>query len=349
MTTNEILRTALIGCGSIGRQRAAALKQSSHVDLTYVIDIDKARADEFAAEFDTQAAYDAFEIVQNNRVDLIVVSTPPKFHADISIEALEHNIHVLCEKPLSNTLEDARRMCEAADKSEGFLKTGFNHRYFASMAFVHELIESGKIGDVIMLKAYAGHPGGAEFGPDWVTDGRVTGGGSLFDNGIHILDLMRFFIGDIQTAKGYKTNLIWEFDHAEDNGFALFKTDKGQIAQLHSSWTNWRGYHFWVEVFGSRGYARASYPPMIAEWGTTPKHGIRSKRRFNLFPIFQIKERLYTWQWTIVQSFLQELEEFAGAIERGESLKPDGWDGLRAMELAHAIYRSSDEGIEVKV
>jgi predicted dehydrogenase len=147
------------------------------------------------------------------------------------------------------------------------IKTGFNHRYFPSMAFAKQLIESGRIGDVIRVHAYAGHPGGKEFGPKWVTDGAVTGGGSLVDNGIHILDLTRFFLGgEVESGKGYTKNLVWPFERAEDNSFALFQSTNGAVAYVHASWTEWRGYYFSVETVGTRGYVKASYPPMLAEY-----------------------------------------------------------------------------------
>ncbi len=240
-------------------------------------------------------------------------------------------------------------MCAAAEANGVLLKTGFNHRYFPSMAFARRLIDSGEIGDVISVEAYAGHPGGKEFGHDWIHEGAVTGGGSLVDNGIHILDLTRFFFGEVETGKGYIANLIWDFPTAEDNGFAMFRSSTGKIAQVHASWTQWRGYQFWVETFGTRGYVRASYPPMLVEWGKTPAPGIRSKRRWEVFPMFQVRERVKGWQWTIVESFKQEMSDFAAAICNEKTATATGRDGLRAMQMAHAIYRSSREGTEVRV
>jgi predicted dehydrogenase len=281
---------------------------------------------------------------------MVIISTPPSLHAEMAIFAAEHGKHILVEKPIAHTLSDAEKMCNAADKNGVLIKTGFNHRYFPSMAFAKNLIESGRIGEVIRVHAYAGHPGGKEFGPQWVTDGAITGGGSLVDNGIHILDLTRFFLGgDVQTGKGYVSNLIWPFERAEDNSFALFQSASGAVAYVHASWTEWRGYFFSVETVCSRGYVKASYPPMIAEWGETPQPGIRAKRRYELFPKFQILERVKSWRWTIVRSFVEEMSDFAEGIRTGKEVEPTGLDGLRTLQMAHAIYRSSKEGQEVAV
>ncbi|WP_218081779.1 Gfo/Idh/MocA family protein [Anthocerotibacter panamensis] len=337
------LGVAHIGCGAIGIFRAEAVAQTPGLKLVVVADVRQEAAEPLARRFGCAWATDWEKAVSRPDVDMVIVSTPPHLHATMTLTAIAQGKHVLCEKPLAHTLEDAHRMCDAAQARGVFLKTGFNHRYFPSMAFARSLIDQGRLGDVISVRAYAGHPGGKEFGPAWVTDGRVTGGGSLVDNGIHILDLTRFFLGEVATGKGYVANLIWPFPAAEDNSFALFRSAQGAIAQVQASWTEWRGYVFWVETVGTKGYVRASYPPMFAEWGeTTP--GNRAKRRYNLFPAFQVQERLFSWRWTIVQSFVQEMTDFARGIQRGNEVPATGQDGLKAMAMAHAIYRSSQQG-----
>ena len=345
------ISVALIGAGAIGELRAAAVAQTPGVSLVAVADIRDTMARSVAAPYGAAATSDWQEAVSRSDVDLVIVSTPPNLHAEIALAAISSGKHVLCEKPLAATLADAARMCEAAARAGVMLNTGFNHRYFPSMKFARKLIDSGRLGDVISVQAYAGHPGGKEFGHDWVHDGAVTGGGSLVDNGIHILDLTRYFLGntEITDAKGYTANLIWPFETAEDNGFALFRTNSGAIVQLHASWTDWRGYRFWVEAVGTKGYVRASYPPMLAQWGTTPKPGLRARRRYNIFPYFQLQERRKSWRWTIVRSFVEELTDLVVGIHGGQSVSATGDDGLRAMQLADAIYRSSCDGVEVSV
>lgn len=341
------LRVALIGAGGIGELRAAAVTQTPGLTLAAVVDIDPKRANTVASKYGAQSSTDALSVIAGRDVDIVIVSTPPNRHGDLTVAALDAKKHVICEKPLAHTLAEAERMCDAADRNGVFLRTGFNHRYFPPMQFARRLIDDGKLGEIITVQAYAGHPGGVEFGHDWVHEGAVTGGGSLVDNGIHILDLTRFFFGDVTSGTGYIANLIWDFPTAEDNGFALFKNARGRIAQVHASWTHWRGYKFWVEIFGTKGYARASYPPMLVEYGFTPEPGIRSKRKWEAFFNLQIQERLKGWQFTVNQSFVLEMSEFVTAIRTGRETSPTGRDGLRAMQMAHAIYTSSRDGVEV--
>ena len=348
MTTHN-LRVALIGAGGIGAIRAAALAQTAGLTLAYVVDIDQARADQVTAAHGGIASTDAHSAITKPDVDLVIVSTPPNLHGDLTIAALDAKKHVICEKPLAHTLADAERMVAAAERNGVRLMTGFNHRYFPPMQYARALIDTGKIGDVISVQAYAGHPGGAEFGHEWVTNGQITGGGALVDNGIHILDLTRYFFGEVTRGKGYITNLVWQFPTAEDNAYALFTNPVHQVAQVHASWTHWRGYRWWVEILGTRGYARATYPPMSVEWGQTPEPGIRTKRQWEWFPTLQIQERLKSWRFTAINSFVREMTDVTHDILTGAHTAPSGFDGLRALQMAHAIYISSQQGIEVDV
>ncbi|HYN87155.1 MAG TPA: Gfo/Idh/MocA family oxidoreductase [Ardenticatenaceae bacterium] len=343
------LRVALIGAGTIGRLRAQAILESPGLDLVAVADVLEDRAVAVAERYGAAALADPLRAAERPDVDLVVISTPPNQHAALALAAMNAEKHVLCEKPLADTIASAEGMCSAAEASHVFLKTGFNHRYFPAMVVARQLIDVGTIGEVVAVEAHAGHPGGAEFGPGWVTDAAVTGGGALVDNGIHILDLTRFFLGEeVVAAMGYTANLVWPFEGAEDNAFALFRSASGKIARVHATWTDWRGYRFWIETHGTRGFVRAAYPPMRVEWGQSSRAGVRARRRYKLFPLFQVQERLKSWRWTIVRSFVDELTSFAAGIHGGKAVPATGRDGLRALQMAHAIYRSSREGIEVR-
>lgn len=345
--TRKSIGVAVVGCGDIGALRAQAVTQCPGLKLLFVSDLDEARARAVARRYG--ASVSPWEAaVQHPSVDLVIVATPPNAHRPVALPAFAEKKHVLCEKPLAHTLEDAEQMCLAAEENGVLLKTGFNHRYFRSIVRAKEIASSGRIGKIVSVRAYAGHPGGREFGHAWVQDGSVTGGGALIDNGIHILDLTRFFLADVDRAQGYAMNLVWPFPSAEDNGIGLFRTPGGAVAQVHASWTEWRGYRFSIEANGTRGYVRASYPPMLLEYGQLAAAGETAKRRFELFPMFQALERLRGWQWTILQSFVAELSDFARAIHAGQPATPTSRDGLRALQMAHAVYVSSREGREVR-
>jgi predicted dehydrogenase len=337
------LRFALIGCGEIGGLRAEALKLAPGVRLAKACDVDAARGKALAAQHGVPYESDWHAALAGD-VDAVLVSTPPPLHTEMCIEALRAGKHVLCEKPLARNAEEGRKIVDAARAAKRHLATGFNYRFYPAIVTARGILDSGRIGELDHVRSYAGHPGGSEFTHPWVHDVKVMGGGALVDNGIHILDLTRYFLGEVAEVKGYRTGHVWGFEGCEDNAFALLKNAKGNIAQLQASWSEWRGYRFYIEIFGTRGCVRASYPPMYAEASWAEKAGGPMRRERFLFPAFQIKERLKSYRFTVVGSFVEEFGGFVRAATGQPTPAASGHDGLRAVEIAHAVYQSSADG-----
>ncbi len=339
----EPIRVALIGCGEIGQLRADALAQTPRLRLSVVSDVDTSRARSLAGRHQARSESDWRRAIADE-VDAVIVSTPPPLHAEMCIEAFEHGKHVLCEKPLARNPQECRQILAAAQLRKRHLATGFNYRFYPAIVMARRILHSGCIGELDHIRSYAGHPGGSEFTHPWVHDVNVMGGGALVDNGIHILDLTRYFLGEVAEVKGFCTGHVWQFEGCEDNAFALLRSPAGRIATLQASWSEWRGYRFWIEVFGTRGCVRSSYPPMFVQATWSEKPGARVHRENFFFPWFQFVERLRTYRWTVVRSFIEELAQFARAIAGETTEAATGFDGLRAVEIAHAVYESSASG-----
>ena len=161
--------------------------------------------------------------------------------------------HVLCEKPLATTVQDCRSIVEAARRYRRTLGTGFNYRFYPAIAKARELIAEGRIGELDHVKSFAGHPGGPEFTHQWVHDSTIMGGGALMDNGIHVADLTLHFLGEVLESHRYCTERVWRFRGSEDNGYVLMRTSQGVVGMLHASWTEWPGYRFSVDIYGTEG------------------------------------------------------------------------------------------------
>lgn len=312
------------------------------------MDVDRARSLQ-AGHPGASVNADWQALIERDDIDAVIISTPPPAHAEMCVAALGWNKHVLCEKPLAATPDEARRMVEAANARGRILATGFNYRFYPAFSKARELLDSGLIGDLDHIRSYAGHPGGSEFTHAWVHDVAVTGGGALLDNGIHIVDLTRYFLGEVVEVAGYATGNVWGFPGCEDNGFALLKGANGAVASLQASWSEWRGYRLRVELYGTRGCIVASYPPMLtfAVWAGAP--GGRRRRRIFPFAGYQVKERIHSYRWTGRESFARELRAFAAAMAGGpHAALATGFDGLRAIEIVHAVYDSSRRGVPVR-
>jgi predicted dehydrogenase len=336
------LRVVLIGCGEIGKLRASALARAEGFCLTAVSDVDAVRARAFGKRFAVPFHTDWRVAIGD--ADLVLISTPPPLHAEMCVEAFHRGKHVLCEKPLARNPEEGLQILEAARQAGRHLATGFNYRFYPGIALARRILKSGRIGELDHIRSYGGHPGGSEFTHPWVHDVKVMGGGALVDNGIHIIDLTRHFLGEVAEVKGFRSSGVWKYEGCEDNGFALLRSPAGKIATLQASWTEWRGYQFRIEIYGTRGCVCASYPPMLvrAAWFDQPGDPVR--RKTSLFPLFQIQERIRSFRWTAIQSFIEEFHALARAIEGEVSDGATGFDGLRALEIAHAVYESSGNG-----
>jgi predicted dehydrogenase len=346
----------LIGAGGIGKVRAQALVATPDCRLAAVADVDAARAQSVApAGAHWFSAYQ--QIVESSDVEAVIISTPPPSHEEIALAALAAGKHVLCEKPLAPGPDACRRMVEAARRANRALSTGFNHRFFPAVKFLKEVLASGRIGQLDHVRAFAGHTGLSEFPAPWMYSKDAIGGGALMDVGIHVIDLVGHVLGDVREVYGIATGNIWKLDRSEDNGFALLRGASGKVATLHATWTEWKGYRFFIEAYGDRGMARAYYAPMFAMaiYDDVIHHDRpsgRRRREFHFYPEIILREKFRGWQTTTALAFQEELQDFVrlaqGAPASSLTLA-DGFAGFRAVEIANAVYQSSASGQPVRL
>ena len=332
------MRFGLIGAGEMGALRARALERIAGASLVIAADLDPVRAARVAPE----GAADPRFLLERADVDAVLVSTPPDLHEPHTLAALEAGKHVLCEKPLAPTPEAARRMIETARRNGRILATGFNQRYFPNLRRVQDYIEQGRIGRVLHVRAYAGHRGLPEFRSPAERDPAVIGGGALMDNGIHLIDHVRRLAGDFDEVRGFASEAVWKSAGAEDNGVAILTAKDGRWASLHASWSEWRGYRFWIQVYGEKGAVRASYGPLYAELAEVDPDGRPRGRERSFFPAENVREKLGGWRATLLRTFEDELRDFIRSAAGAATPAATGFDGYRAVEIAHAVRRSSD-------
>jgi len=340
-----MMRFGLIGYGAIGRFRAEALAKTPGAELAMVVDVKDENRAQAASQWRVATTDSIDAMVSRNDIDVVIVSTPPNIHRPHCEQALTAGKHVLCEKPLASTVEDCEAIVSAARDANRVLATGFNYRFYPAVVKAREIIGAGGIGDIDHVRGYAGHPGGPEFTHPWVHDPSIMGGGALMDNGIHAADLTLHFLGEVCESSGFASDRVWGFGRSEDNGFVLMRTADNRVGTLHASWSEWRGYRFRVEIFGTHGCIVVSYPPMLTVHYKRPEGGAKKgSRRVHLFPLFQVKERLKSYRYTVVQSFIAEHLALMERIAGRQSACATGEDGLNAVRLAHSAYgeRMSD-------
>ena len=343
------MRIGLIGAGSIANLRRRAIDNTSDAIFAGVFDLDPAKANALAGDARVYDSADA--LLSDPEIDAVTICTPPDSHEDIAITALGAGKHVIVEKPMANTLEGCRRMIEKSRETNRILTIGFNHRYFPAIKELKATINSGTIGRLSYVRGFTGHTGLSEFKSPWMYSKDVMGGGTLFDNGIHLIDLVQYIMGGATSVYGQTTSAIWQLDRVEDNAFAILTGKNNVIGTLHSSWTEWKGYHFCVEAYGDRGMARAYYAPMQFSLITMEKPGGRPIRKRNFYLPSILREKLYGWEYTAAKTLSEEIADFISLANGQQPVGPiaHAEDGYRSIEISNSIYHATENKCSVQL
>lgn len=336
------MKFALLGAGAIAQLRKRAIDTMPEASFAGVFDLDRARAASLAGG---GAVFDSLEALAASEAEAVIVSTPPDTHEALAAAVLRAGKHVIVEKPMANSPEACARMIALAAERQRVLTVGFNHRYFPAVKAMRDAITSGSIGALSHVRGYAGHAGLAEFKAQWMYDKEVMGGGALLDNGIHMIDLVQHVMGPVRQVYGKALDKTWGLDRVEDNGYAILTGDNGVIGTLGASWTEWKGYHFHIEAYGTHGMARASYAPMMSSIITMDRPGGVRKTRRNFYPALILREKLQGWQSTALRTLAEEMRDFIALVQgRAGGRIASAADGLRAIQIAQAVYASSAGG-----
>ncbi|MGC1188874.1 MAG: Gfo/Idh/MocA family oxidoreductase [Candidatus Acidiferrales bacterium] len=331
------LGVGIVGAGRIGARRAEVLSRVSGARLVAVADADAGRAEALARAFGSRAYAEPEAVFGARDVQAVIVATPHQWLAPITKAALDAGKHVLCEKPLARSPEEAAMLVAAAAHSKRALKTGFNHRYHPAIAEGHRLVIEGRIGRLLVLRCRYGHGGRTGYEHEWRAD-RISGGGELLDQGVHALDLFRWFAGEFTEVSAMISSAFWPIE-VEDNAFCLLRSAEGITASLHASWTQWKNL-FSFEVFGDRGYV------LIEGLGGSygPERLVIGERHAGEAPSEQQIE--FSGEDT---SWAAEWAEFAAAIREERAPEASGLDGWQALRLAAAAYESARTKTVVRI
>ena len=242
------MRVGLIGCGAIGRKRAAALGDCT---LAVCCDVFPQAAETLAREHPGARTTDKWlDVVEADDVDLVVVATTHDRLAEIGCEAAKAGKHVLIEKPGARRASELDAALEASSQTGALVRIGFNHRYHRAFRKAREVLRSGTLGDLMFIRGRYGHGGRPQYDKEWRADPEKSGGGELLDQGIHLIDLSRWFLGDFTRIQSEVGTYYWNMP-VEDNAFLLLSTGDRKTAFLHATWTEWKNV-FSYEIYGRR-------------------------------------------------------------------------------------------------
>ena len=326
------LAFAIIGCGLIGRKRASALPRVPGTRLRFACDLDPTRAAELAAtSAGCEAATDFRKVVADPSVDAVVVSTLNGSLAPIALAAIEAGKHVLVEKPGALGAPELRGLVKPAEAKGVRVRIGYNHRFHPGLRKVREIVDSGTLGPLMFLRGRYGHGGRKGYDREWRADPRLSGGGELIDQGVHLIDLASWFLGEFPTVEGHAATYFWDMK-VDDNAFLSLRTAGGQTAWLHVSCTEWKNM-FSLEVYGRDG--------KISMDGLGGSYGPERVTHYRMLPQMGPPEST-TWDFPGGDdSWAAEMAEFAADIRLSRAPSPGLQEGIRTLEIVDSVYKKS--------
>jgi len=314
---NRKLKFGLIGAGSIAQSYAQAFESCETAQIVAVADVRAAAANALAERLGCHG-YDSYEAMADaNRLDAVVICTPPVTHPEICLFFLERQIHVLCEKPLSINVEAARMMLEAAKRFGVQMTMASKFRYVEDVVRAKSFVTSGLLGEIVLFENV--FTSRIDMSSRWNSVPEISGGGVLIDNGTHSVDLMRYFLGplaDVQVVEGKRSQGL----SVEETVRIFVRSTGGVMGSVDLSWSINKELGSYINIYGSHGTVSVGWKES--------KYRQASNRDWVVFGNGYDK----------VQAFRSQIDNFSRAICGEEPLLITGEDALASVEVIEAAY-----------
>ena len=329
-TEQSQIQFAQIGCGLIGRKRAAAIGKIPGAALRYACDTDPSRSAELADSVPgCRAAKDVAAVLADEAVRAVIVSTPNSALAPAAIDAVRAGRHVLIEKPGGLRADELRQLRSEAKRTGALVRVSYNHRFHPALQKAHELVAAGALGKLMFIRGRYGHGGRKGYDREWRADPALSGGGELIDQGVHLIDLAGWFLGEFAVVEGHADTCYWDMK-VDDNAFLSLRTAAGQTAWLHASCTEWKNL-FSLEIYGRDG--------KLAVDGLGGSYGVERLAHYRMLPEMGPPDTTI-WEYPRGDdSWRLETLEFLEDIRLGREPSPGLAEAIRVLDVVEKIYR----------
>jgi predicted dehydrogenase len=320
------LKVGIIGCGSMGQTRAAHLGGAR---LTACADSDPSRALQMASRSPgCSALRDWHAVLDPQLIDAVIIATPQNLHAEITRAAIGAGLHVLVEKPAGLRSEELRELSQLARSRQVRVRVGFNLRFHRAFLNARQLVDEGVLGPLLFLRARYGHGGRIGYESEWRAQPALSGGGELIDQGVHLIDLARWFLGEFVQIDGAVHTYFWDMP-VEDNGFMLLKTAAQQVAFMHASCTERKNTFSW-ELYGRAGKLQID--------GLGGSYGTEKLTWYKNLPEMGPPQTT-VWEYPMADnSWDSEMREFLTDIGNGREPSPGLADAIAALSVVEHLY-----------
>jgi predicted dehydrogenase len=319
------MKVGIVGCGLIGGKRAAALSGDDRLVATY--DVVAPRAKALAAKYEAEATESLEALLAKS--DAVVISATNDQLVPLSLAAVRAGKHVVVEKPAGRSAAEIEPLAKLASDKGVVVNVGYNHRFHPAAQKARAILDSGSCGDVMFIRGRYGHGGRIGYDKEWRADPEKSGGGELIDQGVHLIDLARWFLGgEFVDVAGRVETYFWQMP-VDDNAFLTLGTAKKQVAHLQVSCTEWKN------LFSLEIYARHAK----LHWeGLGGSYGAERLTHYMMTPQMGPPDAVAYEYAPADKSWALEWADFTRAIATKTRPCGDVIDALEALRVVDRIY-----------
>ncbi|HRN25634.1 MAG TPA: Gfo/Idh/MocA family oxidoreductase [Ignavibacteriaceae bacterium] len=330
------VKIGIIGLGGVAQLvHLPNLSKISSADLTAVAEVNKNRLLTISDKFNVKEKYINYkEMLEKSNIDAVIIATPTSTHTDIAIDCLNAGKDVLVEKPLARTYTEAKKIVDAAKKNKKKLMVGMNLRYRPDTMLLRSFINTKEIGEPFYIKC--GWIRKQSSSQKWFTKKEQSGGGVIFDLGIHLLDLALWLLDYPEITSVSSQNFYHNTKSVEDTSISCIKCDNSAVINMEVSWSlPVEKDHFFLDVYGTKG-----------SFSSNPFRLYKKVENdyINLTPT-QVDNPTILFK----KSYLNELKSFIGAIKGLNPVFSPGEEAMQRMKIIEAMYLSADKKQEIKL
>ncbi len=308
---------------------ADGLKKMPNVELVGIFDDDSERGKKAAEKYHTKHFIDQKSFLAMD-MDAVIICSENFHHKEMVLNAAKAKKHILCEKPIATTVEDAQEMINVCDEQKVILQTAFPVRFSSPMRQLKKMIDDGELGDIVAFRTTnrGQNPGG------WFIDKQQSGGGAVLDHTVHMIDIMRWYLGKEITEVHAIVDSYFHDIAIDDAGLLTLEFENGVVASHDASWSRFKEYPIWgdatIEVVGTKQTVKAD----------------AFKEHFRMFT-----SRSKSLSYVVFGNDMDFdlIRDFVNCVEEKREPSISGWDGLKALEVALAAYESSEKKATVNL
>ncbi|MAS33987.1 MAG: hypothetical protein CL610_08265 [Anaerolineaceae bacterium] len=336
MPTYEPVRFAMVSPARWGRLLLDSVRESDKLELTGVFSRNQANAQAVADEYGgrTFSSYEA--LLDDDSIEAVMLPTPHFLHHPQTMAALQAGKHVFVEKPMANTLDEAREMQQLAQEKGLVLAVGLQGRRGGGILKAKAMIDNGELGQVVMAVGTHGAPLAMNYTEaDWETSAEKIPGGPLDNLGVHYADVLEFLLGPVKRVSGFYTNKITPFD-VIDAGTANFEFESGAVGVYTVQQVS--AYVSQLSLYGTKGALHLKRFGQELEWQDLVDTQAAKREGPTLRNIEFDGPNPFT------TGLQEELEDLADCIRLGGQPKVGAAEGIASLRLIRAIMESNDTG-----